>query len=183
MAREIRVAIAGVGNSASSLVQGIEYYRQQKKTIGLAQPKIGPYTVPDIRIVAAFDIDKRKVGKDLSEAIFQEPNNTRKFVQPRNHGVEVQMAQPLDGVSPIAGEKITVSDSKPSNIAKTLIESNVEVLVNLTPTGATKASQMYAQAALQSKSAFINATPARIASTVPGSLSIGKRRFHSRAMT
>src|SRR2546422_5580114 len=72
MSREIRVAIAGVGNSASSLVQGIEYYRQQKKTIGLARPKIGPYTVPDIHIVAAFDIDKRKVGKDLSEAIFQE---------------------------------------------------------------------------------------------------------------
>src|SRR5205807_5368151 len=95
MVREIRVAIAGVGNSASSLVQGIEYYRQQKKTIGLAQPKIGPYAVPDIHIVAAFDIDKRKVGKDLSEAIFQEPNNTRKFVQPRNLGVEVQMAQPL----------------------------------------------------------------------------------------
>jgi myo-inositol-1-phosphate synthase len=158
MAQEIRVAIAGVGNSASSLVQGIEYYRQQKKTIGLAQPKIGPYTVPDIHIVAAFDIDKRKVGRDLSEAIFQEPNNTRKFVQPRNLGVEVQMAQPLDGVSPIAGEKILVSDSKPSNTAK------AEVLVNLTPTGAIKASQMYAQAALQSKSAFINATPARIAS-------------------
>jgi myo-inositol-1-phosphate synthase len=164
MAREIRVAIAGVGNSASSLVQGIEYYRQGKKTIGLARPKIGPYTVPDIHIVAAFDIDKRKVGKDLSEAIFQEPNNTRKFVQPRNLGVEVQMAQPLDGVSPIAGEKIVVSDSKPSNVSKTLTESKAEVLVNLTPTGATKASQMYAQAALQSNSALINATPARIAS-------------------
>src|SRR5207247_8760146 len=94
----------------------------------------------------------------------QTPNNTRNYVQQRSHGVEVQMAQTLDGVPPIAGEKITVSDSKPSNIAKTLIESNVEVLVNLTPTGATKASQMYAQAALQSKSAFINATPARIAS-------------------
>ncbi len=108
MARKIRVAIAGVGNSASSLVQGIEYYRQQKKTIGLARTKIGPYSVPDIHIVAAFDIDKRKVGKDLSEAIFQEPNNTRKFVQLPRH--------------------------------------------ELLP-------------------------------TVPGSLSIGKRRFHSRVMT
>src|SRR3989449_8701365 len=136
MAREIRVAIAGVGNSASSLVQGIEYYRQQqKKTLGLAQPKIGPYTVPDIRIVAAFDIDKRKVGKDLSEAIFQEPNNTRKFVQPRTLGVEVQMAQPLDGVSPIAGEKIIVSDSKPSNAAKNLTEYKAEELGKLTPSG------------------------------------------------
>src|SRR5437879_8886399 len=113
MVREIRVAIAGVGNSASSLVQGIEYYRQQKKTIGLAQPKIGPYAVPDIHIVAAFDIDKRKVGKDLSEAIFQEPNNTRKFAHPRNLGVEVQLAQPLDGLPPSAGEKKLVSDANP----------------------------------------------------------------------
>src|SRR5207244_11463579 len=115
MAREIRVAIAGVGNSASSLVQGIEYYRQQKKTIGLAQPKIGPYTVPDIHIGAAFDIDKRKVGRELSEAIFQEPNNTRKLVQPRNLGVEVQMVQPLDGVSRIAVEQLHVSHPNPSN--------------------------------------------------------------------
>src|SRR3989442_2949712 len=136
MAREIRVAIAGVGNSASSLVQGIEYYRQQKKTIGLAQPKVGPYSVPDIRIVAAFDIDKRKVGQDISDAIFQDPNNTRKFVQPPNLGVEVQMAQPLDGVSPIAGEKILVSHSNTSNAANTLTESKAEDLVNLKPSDA-----------------------------------------------
>src|SRR5438445_176686 len=123
MVRVIRVEIAGVSNNTSKLNQGKKYYRQQKKTIGLAQPKIGPYAVPDIHIVAAFDIDKRKVGKDLSEAIFQEPNNTRKFIQPRNLGVEVHMAQPLDGVSPIAGEKILVSDSKQSKTAKTLKES------------------------------------------------------------
>src|SRR5260370_16603426 len=101
MAREIRVAIAGIGNSASSLVQGIEYYRQQKKTIGLARPKIGPYTVPDIHIVAAFDIDKRKAGKDLSEAIFQEPNNTRKFAQPPNLAAELHTAHPLAPASPL----------------------------------------------------------------------------------
>src|SRR6266487_3344461 len=153
MVQRIRVAIAGVGNSASSLVQGIEYYQQQKKSIGLSFPKIGPYAISDIEIVAAFDVDKRKVGKDLSQSIFQEPNNTRKFVQP------------LDGISPVAGDKVILSDSKPSNPAKVLADSNAEVLVNLTPTGATRATEMYAKAALQSKSAFINATPARVASS------------------
>src|SRR5213080_2603588 len=164
MAREIRAAIAGVGNSASSLIQGIAYYTQEKKPVGLANKKIGPYSVQDIQIVAAFDVDKRKVGRDLSEAIFQEPNNTRKFTQPSHLGVKVQMAQPLDGISPIAGEKILLSDAKPSNPAKTLTDAKAEVLVNLTPTGAARASEMYARAALQSKCAFINATPARIAS-------------------
>ncbi|HKI75893.1 MAG TPA: inositol-3-phosphate synthase, partial [Candidatus Bathyarchaeia archaeon] len=164
MAREIRAAIAGVGNSASSLIQGIAYYTQEKKPVGLANKKIGPYGVQDIQIVAAFDVDKRKVGRDLSEAIFQEPNNTRKFTQPSHLGVKVQMAQPLDGISPIAGEKILLSDAKPSNPAKTLTDAKAEVLVNLTPTGAARASEMYARAALQSKCAFINATPARIAS-------------------
>ncbi len=165
MVQRIRVAIAGVGNSASSLVQGIEYYRQQKKSIGLSFPKIGPYAISDIEIVAAFDVDKRKVGKDLSQAIFQEPNNTRKFIQPLNLGVDVQMVQPLDGISPVAGDKVILSDSKPSNPANVLADSNAEVLVNLTPTGATRATEMYAKAALQSKSAFINATPARVASS------------------
>ncbi len=164
MAREIRAAIAGVGNSASSLIQGIAYYAQEKKPVGLANKKIGPYGVQDIQIVAAFDVDKRKVGRDLSEAIFQEPNNTRKFIQPSHLGVKVQMAQPLDGISPIAGEKILLSDAKPSNPTKVLADAKAEVLVNLTPTGATRASEMYARAALQSKCAFINATPARIAS-------------------
>ncbi|MBO0888587.1 inositol-3-phosphate synthase [Candidatus Bathyarchaeota archaeon] len=165
MVAKIRVAIAGIGNCASSLVQGIEYYRQQKKPVGLSYPKIGPYSVSDIEIVAAFDIDKRKVGKDLSEAIFQEPNNTRKFVQPHDLGVKVSMTQPLDGISPIAGDKILLSDSKPSNPAKVLADSKAELLVNLTPTGATRATEMYAKSALQSKSGFINATPARIASS------------------
>jgi myo-inositol-1-phosphate synthase len=164
MPQRIRVAIAGIGNSASSLIQGIEYYRQEKKPAGLSYPKVGPYAISDIEVVAAFDVDKRKVGKDLSEAVFQEPNNTRKFVQLSDMGVEVQMAQPLDGISPIAGEKILLSDSKPANPAKVLKDSKAEVLVNLTPTGASRASEMYAKSALQSKSAFINATPARVAS-------------------
>src|SRR3989441_1670349 len=164
MPREIRVAIAGIGNCASSLVQGTEFYRTAQKKIGLMNDKVGPFKVSDIRFVAAFDIDERKVGKDLSEAVYAEPNNTRKVVQARPIGVKVQMAQPLDGISPIAGDKIQQSKAKPSNITKVLEDAKTDVLVNLTPTGASKASEMYAQAALQAGSAFINATPARIAS-------------------
>ena len=165
MPRTIRTAIAGVGNCASSLVQGIVYYDQQQKPVGLSYPKVGPYSISDIEIVAAFDIDKRKVGKDVSQAIFQEPNNTRKFVEPKELGVEVQMVQPLDGISPIAGDKIILSDSKPSNPTKILDNSEAEVLVNLTPTGAAKATEMFAKAALQSGVAFVNATPAKIATS------------------
>lgn len=164
MERQTRVALAGVGNCASSLVQGVEFYRQEKKTTGLLNPKVGPFLVSDIHFVAAFDVDKRKIGQDVSDAIFVKPNNARKILQPRKLGVEVQMAQPLDGVSQVAGEKIIIGDSKPSNITKVLEDSKTEILVNLTPTGASRASEMYAQAALQSECAFINATPAKIAS-------------------
>ncbi len=127
--------------------------------------KIGPFKISDIKIVAAFDIDGRKVGKDLMEAIYAEPNNTRKIVQVRPMGVKVQMTQPLDGISPIAGDKIQLSNIKPSNTSKVLEDANTDVLVNLTPTGASKASEMYAQAALQAGSAFVNATPSKIASS------------------
>jgi myo-inositol-1-phosphate synthase len=164
LTREIRVAIAGIGNCASSLVQGTEFYRTAQKKIGLMHEKIGPYKVSDIRFVAAFDIDERKVGKDLSEAVYAEPNNTRKILQMRPTGVKVQMTQPLDGISPIAGDKVQPSSAKPSNIAKVLEDTKTDVLVNLTPTGASRASDMFAQAALQADRSFINATPAKIAS-------------------
>ena len=127
--------------------------------------------------MAAFDIDKRKVGRDLSEAIFREPNNTRRFVKPPDQGVTVQMVQPLDGVSPIAGDKIIVSDSKPSDPIEILSESKTEILVNLTPTGASRSSDMFARAALQAKCAFINATPARIASSRQSQSNYKKRKL------
>ncbi len=166
MPDEIRVALAGVGNCASSLVQGVEFYRQEKTALGLSKPKIGPYKATDIKFVTAFDIDKRKVGRDLSEAIFEAPNNTRRIVTPLKLGFKVHMAQPLDGVSQIAGEKIEVSDSKPSDVVSILKESDPDVLVNVIPTGASGASEMYAQAAVEAGCAFVNATPARIASSI-----------------
>ena len=164
MPREIRVAIAGVGNCASSLVQGIEFYRTGQRKNGLMNEKVGPFKVSDIKIVAAFDIDERKVGKDLSEAIYAEPNSTRKIVQVHSTGVKVHMAQPLDGISPVAGDKIQLSNMSPSNTTNVLKDAKTDVLVNLTPTGASKATEMYAQTALLAGVAFVNATPARIAS-------------------
>lgn len=164
MVKPIKVAIAGVGNCASSLVQGVEFYRRGKERTGLLHSKIGPYNVYDMKFVAAFDIDSRKVGHDISEAIFAEPNNARKITQPPKTGVKVHMSQPLDGVSPIAGEKINVDDSKPAKISAVLEESDAEILVNLTPTGASKASGMFADQSLKANCAMINATPSRIAS-------------------
>lgn len=164
MDRQIRVALAGVGNCASSLVQGIEHYRGKGvKTIGLSLPRIKGYSVADIVFSAAFDVDGRKVGRDLSEAILAEPNNVRSIAKLEKLDVNVSMAQPLDGVSPFTADKIQVSPAKPSNVAQTLRNSEADVLVNLTPTGATRASEMYADAAVKAGCAFINATPARIA--------------------
>ncbi len=162
--KEIRVAIAGIGNCASSLVQGVEFYKAASQKVGLMNEKVGPYKVSDIKFVAAFDVDQRKVGKDLSEAIFEEPNNTRKILQVKSTGVKVQMAQPLDGISPIAGDKIELSNAKSANIAKVLSDAKADMLINVTPTGASKASEMYAQATMEAGQAFINATPAKIAS-------------------
>ncbi len=166
MSRGIRVALAGVGNCSSSLVQGVEYYRSEGiRPVGITFPKIGDFTIKDIQFVAAFDVDRRKVGKDLSEAVFAEPNNVRKIVEPGKLGVKVLMAQPLDGISPVVGDKIQLSDSRPCDITRVLEESKTDILVNLIPTGATKASEMYAQSALLGGCAFMNATPARIASS------------------
>ncbi|HZD11986.1 MAG TPA: hypothetical protein VE177_00500 [Candidatus Binatus sp.] len=160
----INVALAGVGNCASSLVQGTSYYANDHSSLGLARPKIGGYQASDIRFVAAFDIDDRKVGHDLSEAIFVEPNSSRHLVDLKPSGVIVQMAQPLDGASGVAGEKVQVSKAKASNVAKDLEDSGADVLVNLTPTGASRASEMYAEMALRANCGYINATPSKIAS-------------------
>ncbi|HZF21082.1 MAG TPA: hypothetical protein VEZ43_01290 [Dongiaceae bacterium] len=160
--KSINVALAGVGNCASSLVQGTAHYAIDH-TLGLAHPSIGGYEASDLNYVAAFDIDDRKVGHDLSEAVYAEPNSSRRIVDLKNSGVTVQMAQPLDGASGIAGEKVHVSKAKPANITKVLRDSETNILVNLTPTGASKASEMYAQMALSSGCAYINATPSKVA--------------------
>ena len=172
----IRIAIVGVGNCASSLIQGIEFYRgnSQKnpkfETLGLMHPDIGGYKPGDIQVGAAFDIDRRKVGKPLKEATFAKPNCT-KIIYPNlnDSGVIVSMGEVLDGVSEhmkdYPEERIfLVADEKPCNVEKVLRDSGVDVLLNYLPVGSDKATEFYAQACLNTKVSLINCMPSFIAS-------------------
>ncbi|MDD3805277.1 MAG: inositol-3-phosphate synthase [bacterium] len=169
---EIRVAVAGVGNCTSSLVQGKYYYRDLKVKEGeiipgLMHPEIGGYKVSDISVVVAFDIDSRKVGKDLSEAIWGAPNCTAKFADVPRTGVKVLMGPVLDGVTEHLGMYVEVSDQAPvgdvDEVARILKENKVDVLVNNLPTAAEKASWFYAEAALKAGAGIVNGIPVLIA--------------------
>lgn len=170
---EIRVAIAGVGNCASSLIQGIRYYSEKKgDIIGLMHEKLCGYRPGNIKIVAAFDIDKRKVGRPVEEAIFSFPNCTKvieKDIEPS--GVLVSMGHPLDGISPHMKNypperTFIVSDDKPADVAKTLKENEVDILLNYLPVGSEEATRFYADACLESGTSLINCIPVFIASDV-----------------
>ncbi|MDH5806964.1 MAG: inositol-3-phosphate synthase [Candidatus Methanomethylicaceae archaeon] len=158
----IKVAIIGVGNCASALIQSIEYYKNN--SIGLMHENIGGYKPSDIEIVGAIDIDARKVGKDLSKAIFMEPNVVQKICEVPFLGVKVVKGPVFDGADGILKDFIIVSDLEPIDIKEYLKSINAEILVNLLPTGAKKATEFYAKIALESKCAFINCTPTSIAS-------------------
>ncbi|MHA1411355.1 MAG: inositol-3-phosphate synthase [Promethearchaeota archaeon] len=172
---KIKIGIVGVGNCASALVQGIEYYKNKRPedAIGLMHWNIGGYEPGDIDIVCAFDIDKRKVGKDLSEAIFAPPNCTKIFYKdvPKK-GVIVKMGKILDGYAEHMKnypEKNTfvlanVKESSKKDIIKELKESGCEILVNFCPVGSEKAVRFYAECALEAGVAFINCMPVFIAS-------------------
>lgn len=172
---KIRVAIVGVGNCASSLIQGIHYYRQKcpENAIGLMNWDIGGYKPFDIECVAAFDIDKRKVGKDLSEAIFARPNCTKVFCENIERlGVTVSMGRILDGFSDHMAEydddnTFVLSDAlEPGkqDVIRILKESGVSILLNYLPVGSESATRFYAQCALESGVALINNMPVFIAS-------------------
>ena len=164
---KIKVALVGVGNCASAFVQGLHYYSNREKEeecIGLRNLFLECFHPRDIQIVAAFDIDGRKVGKDLSEAIFAPPNNTLKLVDVTQTSVMVHKGPVLDGVGECAKEIVQVSNLPEADVADTLKESEVEIVVNLLPSGAVKASQWYAEQALSAGCAFVNATPVFIAS-------------------
>lgn len=164
---KIKVALAGVGNCASALIQGLKYYgncEKQEESLGLRHLFLGGFHPRDIQVVAAFDIDSRKVGKDLAQAIFAQPNNAPKIVDVSSTGVVVQKGPVLDGVGEYTRKVIQISSQPETNVKKTLEESNAEILLNLLPSGALKASQWYAEQALDAGCAFINATPAFIAS-------------------
>jgi myo-inositol-1-phosphate synthase len=162
---KIKVALAGVGNCASALTQGLTYYSMfTENPIGLRNPKLAGYTPSDIQIVAAFDIDKRKVGKDLNQAIFAQPNNAPRVTDIPATGVTVQKGPLLDGIGKSTQNIVQLSSQPDTNVAHALREAGAEILVNLLPSGATEASHHYAEQALTANCAFINATPTFIAS-------------------
>ena len=163
----VRVAIVGVGNCASSLVQGVEYYRNADaaSTVpGLMHVKFGPYHVSDVTFVAAFDVDDKKVGKDLSEAINASQNNTMKICDVPTLGIEVQRGHTHDGLGKYYRMTIDESAAEPVDIVKALKEAEADVLVSYLPVGSEEADKFYAQCAIDAGVAFVNALPVFIAS-------------------
>ena len=167
----IRIAIAGVGNCASSLVQGLSYYAQNPTAPGLMHATLGGYEAKDIEIAAAFDVDVRKVGTPLDEAIFAQPNNTKVFCRPARSGppVIVQMSPILDGIPDhMSGypdhQRFIAASEKPIDTAGRLRDSRTQILVNYLPVGAQKATEHFAQACLDAGVAMVNCIPVFIAS-------------------
>jgi myo-inositol-1-phosphate synthase len=163
----VRVAIVGVGNCASSLVQGVEYYKDadpDSRVPGLMHVQFGPYHVSDVQFVAAFDVDAKKVGQDLAHAILASENNTIKICDVPPSGVIVQRGVTLDGLGKYYRDTITESDEEPVDIVAVLREANVDVLVSYLPVGSEEADKFYAQCALDAGVAFVNALPVFIAS-------------------
>jgi myo-inositol-1-phosphate synthase len=161
---KIKVAIAGVGNCASALVQGLRYYSKKGPEEGLTYWDLGGYTPKDIEFVAAFDVNSKKVGKDLSEAIFRPPNNTLKVTDVPKLDVRVVKGPVLDGIGRYLKEVVTISNGPEVDVVSELEESGAEILINYLPVGSTRASGAYAEAALKAGVAFINAIPVFIAS-------------------
>lgn len=163
---KVKVALIGIGNCASAFVQGLQYYGKLVKEdcTGLRNPQLGGLSTQDIQVVAAFDVDQRKVGKDLAEAIFAAPNNAPKVSEVPATGVVVQKGQLLDGVGECTKNVVQVSNAATADVAGVLRESEAEVVVNLLPSGAAEASRWYAVQVLAAGCAFVNATPNFIAS-------------------
>jgi myo-inositol-1-phosphate synthase len=166
--RMVKVAIVGVGNCASSLVQGVEYYknaREDQFVPGLMHVNFGGYRIRDIKFVAAFDVDANKVGKDLSEAIFTPPNCTVKFSDVPEVGVEVMKGQVLDGLGKYLKPVIPLDPTqKPVEVARVLEEVKADVLISYLPVGSYEASRFYAQQAIEAGCGFINCIPEFIVS-------------------
>src|SRR6201986_1827686 len=164
---EVRVAIVGVGNCASSLVQGVQYYydADANSTVpGLMHVTFGQYHVRDVKFVAAFDVDAKKVGFDLSEAIFASENNTLKIADVPPTNVTVQRGPTLDGIGKYYADTIEVSDAEAVDVVKVLRDAEVDVLVSYLPVGSEVADKFYAQCAIDAGVAFVNALPVFIAS-------------------
>ena len=163
----VRVAIVGVGNCASSLIQGVEYYKNADPGIrvpGLMHVTFGPYHVRDVEFVAAFDVDAKKVGRDLAEAIGASENNTIKICDVAPTGITVQRGPTMDGLGEYYQEMISESADPPVDVVQILRESRADVLVSYLPVGSEQADRFYAQCAIDAGVAFVNALPVFIAS-------------------
>ena len=165
--RKIRCAIVGVGNCASSLIQGVEFYRnanEQDFVPGLMHVKLGGYHVSDIEFSAAFDVNATKVGIDLSEAIFAAPNNTFRFSSVPLSGVIVQRGPTMDGLGKYLHQVVSESSSPIVNVAQTLRDTDTDVLISYLPVGSERATEWYIEEALKARCAVINCVPVFIAS-------------------
>jgi myo-inositol-1-phosphate synthase len=177
VSKKVKVAIAGVGNCASALLQGISFYGNsyinENKEIsdgndtpeGLIAYSLGGIRPGDIEFVAAFDVVESKVGRDLADAIFANPNNTIKISDVPSTGIKVQKAKVLDGVGRHLSERVKISDSPAADVSKLLRESGAEILINYLPVGSREATQYYVEQCLDAGVSFINAIPVFIAST------------------
>lgn len=163
---KINVAIIGVGNCASSLVQGVELYKEAAEgdeIPGIMHPVLGGYGISDINFVAAFDVDKNKVGKDLSEAIFAEPNNTYRFAEVPELGVPVERGMTHDGLGKYLSQVIEKAPGPTVDVAEVLRERDVDVVVNYLPVGSEEATKWYVEQVLEAKVAMVNCLPVFIA--------------------
>jgi len=166
MAKKVRVAIIGVGNCASSLVQGVEFYKnapENELIPGLMHTNLGGYHVRDIEFVAAVDVNKTKVGHDLAEAIYAAPNNTFRFCDVPQSGVTVRRGPVMDGIGKYLSQVIEISDEPEVDMVKLLRESGADVAVNYLPVGSEKAVRFYAEQALEAGVGFVNCIPVFIA--------------------
>ncbi|OLB98321.1 MAG: inositol-3-phosphate synthase [Candidatus Rokubacteria bacterium 13_1_40CM_68_15] len=176
----VRVAIIGVGNCASALVQGVHYYRNAPEDgfiPGLMHPRLASYHVGDIEFSAAFDIDARKVDRDLSEAILQPPNNTVKFADVPHLGVPVQRGMTHDGLGQYLSQMITKAPGSTADIAGILRETGTHVVVNFLPVGSEMATKWYVEQVLDAGCAFVNCIPVFIAREA-----YWRRRFEERGL-
>jgi len=166
--KKIKVALAGIGNCASSLVQGLSFYSNadfNNRMVGLAYPDFGGYKISDIEFVVAFDVDSRKVGTDLSKAIFAKPNCTKKFVDVKSLNVKVLRGPVLDGIAPHMKEYFIIDKSDRScDVSQILISTKADMLICYLPVGSADASRFYAEQAIKAGVGFINAIPEFICS-------------------
>jgi myo-inositol-1-phosphate synthase len=165
--KEIRVAIVGVGNCANSLIQGVTYYKDAAADVeipGLMHAVLGGYHINSVKFVAAYDVDAKKVGLDLADAIWASENNTIKFAEVAQTGIKVQRGHTLDGLGRYYKETITESSAAPVDIVANLKSEKVDVLICYLPVGSEQAAKFYAQCAIDAGVAFVNALPVFIAS-------------------